>query len=819
MLPIVSRSSTRPWHVPTILFTLAAMSCVPLEGEFDDADGDGLSAAAELTELPIFVNTTGRPGLIEARLVTSDPDLADTDGDGLDDFEERSLGTDPQRADTDGDGLSDLEEVQRWGTSPTSVDTDGDSVGAEAVTAPLAELFDGAELALDSDGNAGEGATSPLLMDTDGDGATDHREFLSPTRNPRIAETPILVVRPSADSIIDMVLNVTEGGVIQEGESLESETSTSTLREMTMSTEGSYAMSSYIDIAMGVTSKTDIEVSTKNIGADTNVEIWGEVTAGATAEFSTTMGFGHSDRSERGRSAASTRSRVAEQNWSFSDGTLAMALDVSNDGPLAFTFEDLRVSTSTLAPGAGRALVPLADLRAPDGTAQTLAPGETKTLLLRNTEIPASRMLDLFDATALRITPGGYDLLNADDVDFDFTQEAVVSRTVTIEVDDGTGAPERYQVAADIARGPDGELSRPALAEFLAEVGIESASNLIGDTLTYDIGGIPTRAYVGDPPDTSHLDPLGYPVTGGLPDSRFLEAWFVAVARDKRGAREDVPDLLQVPLGAGDRVLLTLSADEDNDGILSTEEALHGSSDTELDSDGDGLSDFWELREGGWVITDRVVYEVRSSPAVADTDGDGLDDLEEYELGLSPLHVDSDGDGFDDDFELTQEDLDPLRFDVISVPIITCEYGAAEDALNVTFEDGEGDFATASFFATVTVDIRREADGVECPEARWPHADADISAEFDPPVVALWSTAHASTTYPPFSKDTGEAIFDYLLAADPHLSWLSAGASTSRVEIAGCGYRFDNLSLDMDIDLFDHAGNFSSETCKVPEGI
>ena len=56
------------------------------------------------------------------------PDLADTDGDGLDDAEEtQTFGTDPRRSDTDGDGLSDSEEVS-LSTDPNLVDTDDDRV-------------------------------------------------------------------------------------------------------------------------------------------------------------------------------------------------------------------------------------------------------------------------------------------------------------------------------------------------------------------------------------------------------------------------------------------------------------------------------------------------------------------------------------------------------------------------------------------------------------------------------------------------------------------------------------------------------------------
>ena len=50
----------------------------------------------------------------------------DTDGDGLTASEEEEYGTDPELADTDGDGLLDGEEVNEYGTDPLSTDTDGD---------------------------------------------------------------------------------------------------------------------------------------------------------------------------------------------------------------------------------------------------------------------------------------------------------------------------------------------------------------------------------------------------------------------------------------------------------------------------------------------------------------------------------------------------------------------------------------------------------------------------------------------------------------------------------------------------------------------
>jgi hypothetical protein len=93
------------------------LSIAPYTG--NDADGDGLAAAAE-TNTGIFVdaNDTG-----------TDPNNPDSDGDGLNDGDEVTThGTNPNLADTDGDSLSDADEINIHNTSPTSVDTHNDGL-------------------------------------------------------------------------------------------------------------------------------------------------------------------------------------------------------------------------------------------------------------------------------------------------------------------------------------------------------------------------------------------------------------------------------------------------------------------------------------------------------------------------------------------------------------------------------------------------------------------------------------------------------------------------------------------------------------------
>ena len=109
----------------------------------------------------------------------------DSDGDGLLDTVEATLGTDPDDADSDDDGLDDGDEVEGTGllagygaTDPLDPDTDGDGLsdGLEVgVTEPIAGATDveGGSFVADADP---ETQTDPLDDDTDDDGLLDGTE-------------------------------------------------------------------------------------------------------------------------------------------------------------------------------------------------------------------------------------------------------------------------------------------------------------------------------------------------------------------------------------------------------------------------------------------------------------------------------------------------------------------------------------------------------------------------------------------------------------------------------------------------------------------
>ncbi|MBI5003039.1 SdiA-regulated domain-containing protein [Candidatus Woesearchaeota archaeon] len=93
----------------------------------------------------------------------------DADDDGLLDTEEATYGTNPNLVDTDGDGLTDYQEVITYGTSGTTADTDGDGLSdyQEIITY----------------------GTDARDTDSDNDSLTDYQEVVTYGTNPLNADS------------------------------------------------------------------------------------------------------------------------------------------------------------------------------------------------------------------------------------------------------------------------------------------------------------------------------------------------------------------------------------------------------------------------------------------------------------------------------------------------------------------------------------------------------------------------------------------------------------------------------------------------------
>jgi len=169
-----------------------------------DLDSDGLTDVLE--GLGWTIQVTDAAGMTSSRLVSSDPNLPDTDLDGVPDFAEANLCTppqscpsDPDAIDTDGDGLSDYDELsaeqfsnltrfndffpgfhidgansKQYGTDPTRVDSDGDGLTDRD------ELMVGWTVVRD-DGSVAQVFSDPTRADSDADGLPDNLELSNKT--------------------------------------------------------------------------------------------------------------------------------------------------------------------------------------------------------------------------------------------------------------------------------------------------------------------------------------------------------------------------------------------------------------------------------------------------------------------------------------------------------------------------------------------------------------------------------------------------------------------------------------------------------------
>ncbi|MGC9781045.1 MAG: hypothetical protein HZR80_17510 [Candidatus Heimdallarchaeota archaeon] len=108
-------------------------------------------------------------------------------------------------------------------------------------------------------------------------------------------------------------------------------------------------------------------------------------------------------------------------------------------------------------------------------------------------------------------------------------------------------------------------------------------------------------------------------------------------------------------------------ADTDGDNLTDGEEVLtYGTDPINIDTDGDFIDDYYEINNGLDPLDDSDSY--------LDSDGDGLTNYEEYYWEINPFETDSDGDGLDDYWEVY--------------------YGPAFGDLDNTWDDPDGDGLT-----------------------------------------------------------------------------------------------------------------------------
>ncbi len=577
-------------------------------------DGDALDDFTETNGWTIAVDAYGygEPALVELRHVTSDPRVADTDGDGLDDFSEWLLGTDPRSADTDGDGLSDYDEWFRWHTSPTSVDTDGDARGPNHNLSPKVQLFDGNEVGLLH--------TSPTLEDTDGDGRTDYEEYDQPGGSPLIADVPKLDVQlvDAVDIRLDVQYAEELGKIFEYGTELAESLTTSS--------------NSYNENSINAGVKIGAEAS---LGVKTSWTISGELSFGYGHIWSTTKESAQT--TEKSSSEYTTDSRTRTET--AASGSMSGGIRLVNTGPVTYTLTDFGLTVRYWLPGGSagtngsfKTLATLVPALGANGI--TLAPGDsTPVLQVQATGLNASRVKEFMARpNSLYLEPAYYELVNAQNLNFDFLEEITRWRTARIEIDYGNGRNETYRVATNVERNEDGTYAGATMG------------NVLSNILHIPFQTVPRRTLQPASPSNERvLYSLRDVATTSATNGFWVVAWSGA------GTPQVNPNFEDLALQAGDQLLLTFAKDTDGDGLFATEELHFGTDDTaSADSDNDGLTDVFEARTGWDVVLPTRSYHVYSDPRTADQDGDGLSDSVEFQKGTDPTKPDTDDDGLSD---------------------------------------------------------------------------------------------------------------------------------------------------------------------------
>jgi hypothetical protein len=315
----------------------------PVEEELVDSDGDGLFDNEEQFGYLVFVELGN--GEVTATEVTSDPAKYDTDGDGLNDYEEVQIGTSARKKDSDGDGLEDEYEWNTVLSDPLAQDTDLDGLG------------DGSEHSF--------WRTSAVLADTDGDQLSDSRELLELNRNPRIADLPEIGIR-----IGEVRLQIDERYTYtnEYGETVSQESSSNTTLSQSESNATNDMKSGNVEWTAGAEVRAGIGSGNFFGGSSNSFSGGVEVTAGLQSTWSDGWQTDETSASEAQEVYEQSLSKGSEFTTTSSvtrevvDARIDLDLTIDNLGDIPFTVSNIEITVLQMSRIDTTRLVPVATL-------------------------------------------------------------------------------------------------------------------------------------------------------------------------------------------------------------------------------------------------------------------------------------------------------------------------------------------------------------------------------------------------------------------------------------------------------------------------
>ncbi|GLQ70687.1 hypothetical protein [Vibrio penaeicida] len=588
-----------------------------------DSDGDGLSDEQEQTlgTNPNVADTDGdgvndfdenRDGSnpLDSCSPNSSADDCDTDGDGLTNAQERALGTDPTKADTDGDNLSDFEENQNNTNPLDAFDPEGPcSPNPRSASCTGEADDDGDELS-----NAREATynTNSALPDTDGDGLEDGIEVDYFNTNPLSADTDDDGASDGAefDNGSDPNVADSDGDGLNDGQ------------EITLGTKPRVAdsdMDGLSDNAEVNTHGTD--PLKPDTDGDELLDKFEIAELNTNPLLTDTDSDGLSDREEYDLGtnpllADSDMDSVSDAQ-EVGDGTNPLVSDTDGDG-------------------------------LSDGAEKTTGSNPLK----RDTDSDG-----LSDSAEITANTNPNDNDSDDDGLLDGNEVNTQNSNPNLVDSDGDGLRDDYELLYGLninVNDANDDLDSDGLSN-LAEKNNNSLPNdpdSDGDLLNDgDEIALGTSVLVKDSDGDGHTD--GQEVSLGSNP--------LSTDSDGDGINDDQESR---PLFDSDKdgLINIADIDSDNDGWLDADEI-----DALLDTDGDGFANMIDSDSDNDVIPDGKEIALGKNPLdssdnnpIADSDGDGITDVNEFVNGTDPNKADTDDDGLSDKYEL-DNGFDPVN--------------------------------------------------------------------------------------------------------------------------------------------------------------
>ena len=408
-----------------------------------DTDGDGIHDHIELIGWEVIVKRTD--GGEEVRNVTSDPRLADTDADGVDDNEERNGSMDPRNSDTDGDLLSDNQEWNTVYSDPTSQDTDGDG------------LNDGTEFNFFR--------TSPLFADTDGDQFDDFDEVAVGNRDALLSDLPSPRIRIGSVNLqLDTRFSFTNETGEQVSEDKTVETTLTRGEDETFSTSNENSTINTLQFSEQLESSVSFEPGPDGgLGGSVTATVGSTQGSERGSTFTKDESSGRSSEEAYHDSLTTTTARDIRESITreIIDAALKVDLTIENDNDVPFSIGNLELTAQTQNPLNRRNIIPIASM-VPENEALdfvnigALGDPSRGPFVFKTISVFPQQVQELMkNPRGLVVQLANFDITDEFGRNFAFVSQEVLDRTAGITFDMGDGRTESYRVATSSAHDPN----------------------------------------------------------------------------------------------------------------------------------------------------------------------------------------------------------------------------------------------------------------------------------------------------------------------------------------------------------------------------